>query len=287
MAPEELTLENLSQINPLQIAAPITTMTAGNMLLVARDVMRSITLSQSTAFNRFYSRLLNEMMLKRFDLHDYHKLFTLDEEAVKRILARNPALKAEQFYTARPNRPYLICGATHIYPPGPEQVLRQFELSPLYAGMPQLFPKAGHEGTDLGGAYIETFAFDSEAPLERSSSDVVTVPMPEPLFLLSDMIGSTSAAPGVMLDHYQDPSLMPEFKMWPFTSLESSSLYSIVDGDALENLGIVPLLRRQYPIILSFVNVFFPLGSNTPLMVGGLIMSQKKQGRCCWGLGIE
>ncbi|MGB0388775.1 MAG: hypothetical protein ACPGWR_28480 [Ardenticatenaceae bacterium] len=272
LEPEEITIENLSQINPHMITAPITTMTDSNLLSVTRDIMRGIILSDTAAFNRFFSRMLNDTLLKPFQLDDHHKFFTLDDEAVRDIISRNPSLKPEHFYTARPNRPYLICGSTHVYPPGPDQVLRPFEFTPLYSGMAEFFQDAGHEGVHLGGGYIESFAFDSLAPVNLHSRGFVTVPTPEPIFLLSDMIGSTSSAVGVMLAHYQEPELMPEFKLWPLAEGDKQTAhnYSIVDGAGIEHHGIIPLLRRQYPVILAFVNTLTPLGTNSNDTVQGI-----------------
>jgi len=268
--PDKITINGLSKINPHLIAAPLSKMTDHNMLHIARQVMRSISFSETAAFNRFYSRLLNEMLLKPFQLDNHHTFFTLDDKAVNSIIKRNPTLKPTHFYTARPNRPYLICGSTQVYPLGNDQILRSFEFTSLYSGMPQLYPAAGDNGADLGGGYIENFAFDSLAPIKVHSTDLLRVPTPEPIFLLSDMIGSTSAGPGIMLDYYKEPDLMAEFNLWPLKSKQAAFNYSIVDGASLEHNGIVPLLRRQYPIILAFVNALTPLGTNAPDMINGV-----------------
>jgi hypothetical protein len=270
--PEKIIVKDLGELNPLMLTAPFSSMTDHKMLHVAREVIRSISFSETAAFNRFYSRILNEMLLKPFQLDNHHRFFTLDNQAVSDILKRNPTLKPNHFYTARPNRPYLICGSTQIYPLGDDQILRAFEFTSLYSGMPKLYPSAGNNGADLGGGYIENLAFDSLAPLEVQSNGLVTVPTPEPIFLLSDMIGSTSAGPGIMLDHYQEPDLMAEFNLWPLKnhSNQSTFNYSIVDGASLEHNGIVPLLYRQYPIILVFVNTMTPLGTQAPDTINGI-----------------
>ena len=53
LEPEEITLDNLATIDPHTIAAPITAMSDQEMLRHSRDVLRSITLSDTGAFNRF------------------------------------------------------------------------------------------------------------------------------------------------------------------------------------------------------------------------------------------
>jgi hypothetical protein len=98
------------------------------------------------------------------------------------------------------------------------------------------------------------------------------VSTPSPGFLLSDVMGSSGAAPGAILDSIGLPSLFPAFNYWPADDLgkEPSALYSITDGGNLENTGIVPLLRRQYPFIIAFFNSTFPIGSDDPSNVQGI-----------------
>lgn len=270
--PEEITVENLAYIDPHTIAAPMTAMTGNNLLFEARHILRTITFSDTASFNRFYSRLLNEAMLKPFALDHPHKSFTLNEQSQQQISRHNPSLTADDFYLMRDNRPYLVCGATQFYPTGPDNVMRLFEYTPLYCGMARFFAGEGHQASDLGGGYIESFAFDSVAPLQIESSGLVTLTTPEPLFLLSDMLGSSSAAPGMMLNHYNIPELMPKFNLWSLVGQEKQDAfnYSIVDGANLENLGLIPLLRRHYPTILAFVNSGSPLGEDNSVSINGI-----------------
>lgn len=82
-------------------------------------------------------------------------------------------------------------------------------------------------------------------------------------FCLSDVIGSSGAAPGSVLYEIGCPSLFPEFDYWPprTAGAGSTACYSFVDGGDLENTGIVPLLRRQYPVIIACVNTSTAMGS--------------------------
>lgn len=270
--PEEITIQNLAYIDPHTIAAPITAMTDNNLLFKARHILRTITFSETASFSRFYSRLLNEAILKPFGLDHPHKSFTLNQQSQQQISMRNSSLTPDDFYLMRDNRPYLVCGATQFYPIGADNVMRLTEYTPLYSGIPQFFAGEGHEASDLGGGYIESFAFDSVAPLQIDSSGLVTLITPEPLFLLSDMLGSSSAAPGMMLNHYNIPELMPKFNLWSLVGQDKQDAfnYSIVDGANLENLGLIPLLRRHYPIILAFVNSGSPLGQDSSITINGI-----------------
>ena len=172
----------------------------------------------------------------------------------------------------RPNRPFLIAGTTQLYPIGENQRLRHFEFSPLYVGSPQLFPAAGPDGVDIGGGYVETFAFDTATPSPPDAEQYVTVPTSAPIFLLSDLIGSSGAAPGIILGEFDKPEWFSTFSHWPSLNIgqQPATTYSFVDGGSLENLGIVPLLRRQYPIILLFVNTPCPIGTENEFTVDGI-----------------
>lgn len=270
--PERIQLADLAEIDPRCLAAPLTQATNGRIAEILSLLLIGHELARDPPLNRLYARLLNALLLRPFGLDSTGTFFSLDPVAVAEILARNPALAAEKFYTARPNRPYFIAGATQIYPLGKDQILRHFEFTPLYAGTPQLFRGAGPGGLDIGGGYVQSLAFGSSTPSPPDVDGYVTVPTPEPLFTLSDIMGSSGAAPGVLLDYFHRPEWFPEFSHWPAVNVgrERATSYSFVDGGNLENTGIVPLLRRQYPIILAFVNSAAPLGSASGGCVDGV-----------------
>jgi len=125
---------------------------------------------------------------------------------------------------------------------------------------------------DIGGGYVETFAFDSGTPSPPDAEQYVTVSTPAPIFLLSDLIGSSGAALGLIFGGFNKPEWFAKFSHWPSLNIgpQPATTYSFVDGAALENLGIVPLLRRQYPIILLFVNSQCPIGAENDFTVDGI-----------------
>ena len=270
--PDQITPQHLARIEPHMIASPLVNARDEKILRVAREIMRSISFSDSAAFNRFYSRLLGEILLKPFELDHHHRFFTLNDDSLKDILQRNPGLLPSHFYTSRKGRPFFIASGTQVYPLGKNQKMRSFEFTSLYAGMPQFFSEAGAENTDLGGGYIENIAFDSHKPAHTEAENLVRIPTSAPFFLLSDVIGSSSAGPGIALDYYNEPDLMAEFKLLPLQNQRPQSIheYSIVDGASLEHHAILPLLHRQYPIILVFSNGLTPLGTEASNMIDGI-----------------
>jgi hypothetical protein len=130
-------------------------------------------------------------------------------------------------------------------------------------GTPQLFTGAGCGGADFGGGFLQSFGFDSPAPTSPPQQGVAEVTTPAFQFLLSDAIGSSSAAIAAYLDDYGLDAVFPEFSYWPLVNIgqEQTCIYSFGDGGILENTGIVSLLRRQYRVIFAFINSPYPVGS--------------------------
>jgi hypothetical protein len=178
--PAAITLDRLATFDPHYIAAPFTRFSTESLGAIKTAMMVAIGQQPNPFFNRLYARTLNEFLLTPFGLADPHKLLTLDQLAVARIIANNPALHPENFYTMRPDRPYFIAGAAQAYPLGADQRLRAVEMTPLYTGLPQYFPGEGPTGGILAAGmllrrhYPIIVAFiNSERPLGAVSAFTV------------------------------------------------------------------------------------------------------------------
>lgn len=258
VAPEKLTMKDIDILDQYFIGAPMPKADndALGIAVVALETMIKANLMPQ---NRLWSRIINMLYASEFNLDNLFKSFSLDEGGV---------LNA---YPQRTDRPYFIANATQVYPLCAQNVGRHFEYTPLYSGTSQLFKKAGPQGQDFGGGYIDSSAFDSKTPL--TSGNPTRVVTPDPLFLLSDVMGSSSAAPERFLDKLDIKNVgFPIFNYWPpaHPKKQSSYAYSFADGGNLEDTGIVPLLRRQYPYIIAFVNAELPIGSNSDEAVDGI-----------------
>lgn len=276
-APGALTLANLAELHPHYIAAPLADFSTERVTSVKTELMVAVARANTRPFNRVYARILNEFLLKPFGLADTQRFFTLDAATVARIIANNPGLTQANFYTTRPNRPYFITSVTQAYPLGAQQAGRSFEITPLYTGAPQRFVGEGPNGVDIGGGYVESFAFDSVTvqlqATDGSREPLVTVATPNPPFLLADLLGSTSSAPAALLTYVGEPEWFPRFHHWALPSAQNGDaaaatqapLYSFADGAVVDAIGIVPLLRRHYPVILAFVNTQEPIDSTSLL----------------------
>lgn len=256
--PGDLTLASIAAVPHSSIAFGLT---QANNLRIADSIAGSI--ARGVPSNRLYARILNAIYCDPFAIDDVNRFFSLDAESVAALIANNPGLTDDDFYVVRDNRPYLVAGATQIYPTDKQLVMRHFEYSPLYDGTEQLFPNGTPNGP-FGGGFVQNFAMDSSAPQKPDAQQLVTVSAPLHRFTISDMMGSSGAAPGSILDNLGLPSLFAEFHYWPPQSAgatpdPTTQKLSIVDGGDLENTGIVAMLRRQYPVIVCCVNTSTPM----------------------------
>ena len=258
IAPAKLTRNDVDLIGVGNLGAPLLRLT-NEAIISDEGYYQFKVLEGDLPENRVYSRIIGDRLLAPWGLDDPSVFFSLDGI---------PGLAS---YTVRPNRPYFIANATQIYPDDETGILRHIEYSPLYCGTSQLFTTDLPFGLPFGGGYVSSFGFDSITPL--SPSNPTTVQTPDPIFTLSDIMGSSGAAPGGYLDQIGLPDVgLPEFNYWPPANMGQihSYQYSMVDGGLLEDTGIVALLRRQYPFIIAFVNAELPIGSTSDQAVDGI-----------------
>ena len=262
--PGDITLDNAAMIAETSLAYGLTRI---NNFQIAKSLTENI--ASGVPGNRLWARLINDELLQNLGITDTSRFFSLDANSVAAIVQNNtPGVTPASFYTQRSNRPYFIACATQVYPVSEQLIMRQFEYSPLYVGTPQFFPSGGSPKGAFGGGSVQAFAFDSSNPQTPDTQGLVTVDAPLHRFLISDVMGSSGAAPGSVLDAHGFPSLFAEFHYWDPRSAGATpdptvQKMSIVDGGDLENTGIVALLRRQYPVIIVCVNTSVPMGSST------------------------
>lgn len=211
-----------------------------------------------------YAASLGDIFLRPFGLGDRSKFFSFDHQALDVTLRANEGkLTASDFLLPQPGRPYLIVGTTLIGKAHPARRDNYFpvELTPLYSGMINRVPDPKVPSRWFGGGFVESYAFDSRLPLPQSQHDVKTVDIGLPLhrFALSDVIAASGAAPQSFLtSHFIDMIGFPEFRQWPIDASSGQRETDFGDGGHLENLGIMPLLGRQAPNILAFMNTSEP-----------------------------
>ena len=257
--PKELTLSDFEQAANGSLAHAISdTVIADDFLWEALKLGGDET----------FARAIGRLFLRPFDLDDTERFFTFHSGARDAVLAGNQPthderyyLKKEDFYTVRNGRPYLVVGGTilRLGNTGYSRHKMQCEYTPLYTGVRQLFPTAGRRGAPIGGGYVESFAYDSENPKERWDGRRwrVKVGSKRDGFTLSDVIGSSGAAPAEWLERKGLDDLgFPEFRHWPIHRVGEidDEEYGHGDGGHLENLGVMPLLARGVTNMIVFVN---------------------------------
>ncbi|HEX6098821.1 MAG TPA: hypothetical protein VF432_21075 [Thermoanaerobaculia bacterium] len=267
-SPGDITLDNAAMIAETSLAYGLTRI---NDFAIGKSMAEEIM--AGVPGNRLWARLINNLLLDHLGINDVNRFFSLDADSVAAIVQNNPGLTPASFYTLRANRPYFIANATQVYPVDEQLQMRQFEYSPLTVGTPQFFPTGGSPKGAFGGGYVETFAFESSNPRQPDAQGLVTVDAPLHRFTISDVMGSSGAAPGSVLDAHGFPSLFAEFHYWDPRSAgavpdPTVQKMSIVDGGDLENTGIVALLRRQYPVIVVCSNTSVPMNSTTGTFEG-------------------
>lgn len=283
-SPGKLNLAALGRISPVSLGAAAT------------DSFMSALISQSLYVptkrilpNEVWIRAVGQTFFERFGLYNMGDpgYMSLDDKTVAEIRSRNPALAGRKFYTVRTKdgkRPYLVVNSTLLWPGAGDSNLVHFEYSPVYAGSKQRLTvysppgdTSGQKAT-VGGGFLETFAFGSQAPRDwppsqdcgryAGSDGCVVVGQPREPFSLTFASGTSSAAfaatnasiagGNFLLRQYlsQGP---PIAQYWPVPSTEGDrdpghGVYTFGDGGSLDNYGLIPMLLRGVENIVVFIN---------------------------------
>ena len=256
----------------------------GNPFAMGTAIHNASTIDEILALGRgdeAYSDIVGSIFLDPFGLHDNEKFFTFHQGALEEIIAGNPTLGRDDFYTVeREDRPYLIVTGTMLAEQLSEDPQDYFpiEMTPLYSGIRGrfLFEKDG-ETVLVGGGYVESFGYDSYEPQGERVNGRWHVRLSGLLgrgdkpvgdrykFTLSDVIGTSSAAPLVTLSRHSVPNIaFPEFRHWPVDQesitrsdervRRKADEFQHGDGGDLDNLALMPLLVRKTENILAFIN---------------------------------
>ncbi|MFN2221013.1 MAG: hypothetical protein ACK2UH_00550 [Candidatus Promineifilaceae bacterium] len=261
--PQDMTAADLAEPPKRSFASAIS-----HSSLADDFILNAITL----AGDETYSRAIGDNFLRPFGLDASDRFFSLDQRALQSILAHNPEMSDDDFYLMRPDHPYLIINAIILRPKGhaplPDKI--PLETTPLYMGVRAVHPGAGEGGRDLGGGYVEPFAFDSRAPQsgpDQSGRVTVRLGAARHRYTLADAIGTSGAAPAEgLVDDGLDFLGFPEYRYWspPLSGREREIEYEFGDGGNLENLCLMPLLARKVQRIIVFANTREPLRGPGP-----------------------
>jgi len=221
--------------------------------------------------NELWVTAVGELIFKPFELFDprNQKYFSLSDDWInKKITPYNSTLTPEQFYVPREGRPYLIVNF-NIIPQFGEPQLLPMESTPTSAGILEDFTGQGKEGNDIGGGFIDPFAFGSEMHIPIEGQERVKTDAPFLRFSVHTMAGLSSAAFAEELETNSSfPSfikgIIPRKQYWPVVDLDAPAIdYHFADGGNLEDTGVAALLRRKLDSMIVFVNSSTPLEMDT------------------------
>ena len=300
--PAEITLQNLENIPKKSYLYRVT--------------QAGVLLRGLPAYSKFgdegFSHVLGRMFLNSYESAFQYKAMGYSEQSVAGVIARNgDKLKTSDFVTVVKDRPFLIANGTlHNWKngvrnrQGMEQIGKpgaafHIEMTPLYTGVKIHHPGKGRNGLDIGGGYIESFAYDSS--LLRLTHDeggaIAEVKLAEEngvsgFFSVADMMAISGAAPSQVDERLQKMrgywwiklaslfslttwmisllsrllKMLPEMNHWSIGSALSGSgnsrntaEYNMGDGGPLDDIALIPLLGRGVKKIIAFVNSPYPL----------------------------
>lgn len=283
LGPGRLRLASLRQISPLALGSAATESFMSRLIEQAMGVPLG-----RIPPNDVWLHAVGATFFDRFGLYDRRRpaYISYDQAAVDDIVARNPELSGARFAVVRnrtgdAKRPYLVINSTLLWPPTGTANFVHFEYSPLYAGSKRRLtvydPVDDPNGraATVGGGFLETFAYGSEAPRDwppaSGYADVRPRDKPYSLAYASGTSSAAFAATGASLgggypfvDQYlqQGP---PMERYWPVTAFDGSAapqdeMHAFGDGGSLDNLGVIALLLRGVRRLVVFINTERRLG---------------------------
>lgn len=234
------------------------------------DEMLDIIKPANGSADEAWSRAVGYYYLKDFDLFEAqrinssHSFFTWSAKTKSDALEANKFLDDLDFFTVEKSRPYPIAIGTILAQPAGAQVLQngvnssptlrgvaQLEMTPIYTGI-----TTSHSG--LGGGVIESFGIDRAFKKYENGTYLKAKAgqAKHKRFTIGDMMGISGSALGLIdLSVSYTPGVginifTPNIKHWSFASPTNAPNLNAIDGGYLENLGIMPLLRRGVKKIL-------------------------------------
>jgi hypothetical protein len=206
---------------------------------------RSFSSSLRGKGNEIYSDIVGKELLKPFGVYNRAAAFGWKTRAGE---LETTVVDAKERHI-----PYLLMGGiVKCNCSGTKQRL-PFEMSPLYTGV---LPGVDSCADCPQSGYLQTYTIDNRpAPANQCSQGMQSyrIEKKKDLFTLSDALGITSSAPGVLVG-----KMMP-FQTATLKTEEGWDNFTVRDGGGLDNLGLLPLLVRGVPNITVFVNSMRPI----------------------------
>lgn len=239
------------------------------------DLVKSI--SNAYIFNKYvkyaeqfkgdeiYANILSEIYLAPIGLGQ-NKYVGYNSITIDSLINRNlnkKHLTKEDFYTYKNDKPYLIVNGTVI-----GKLFRSWRLPSMHLEMTPLYTGVTYYNEfykrKIGGGYIETFAIDNKF-IRKEDINHLIFKKRKNKFSLGDMMAITGNAPGTWANRLRIGSFwgLPEIRFIsiPETLKQKNGSkkiknkeFPVADGGNMENLGLIPLLKRNVKKIVVFLN---------------------------------
>ena len=215
--------------------------------------------------DEIYANILREIYLDPINLGE-NRYVGYHRNSVDTIINKNDNIKHlehKDFYTYKNNVPFLIVNGTVV-----GKQLRSWKLPSMHLEMTPLYTGVSYYNElykrKIGGGYLETFATDNNF-IRKQNNNHLVFKKKKNKFSLGDMMAITGNAPGTWANRIRLGSILglPEIR---FISIPEtlglkndskkikSREFPVADGGNLENLGLIPLLKRNVKNIIVFIN---------------------------------
>lgn len=278
--PEKLTIENVTEIDEYTFLYQIT-----QAYIFAETFFKRVFQGEK---DESFSLAIANIFLRPLKIGYTNKLFTLNDASFNRLKENNPNIEVSDFELVTKGRPFHIANGTlhnWKFSRKGQNRLYHVEMTPLYAGIKTFHPKKGDSNQDIGGGYVDPFAFDSifVKKVQNRLSELIEITYAadstarEKEFTLADVMGisgSAASSGDVSVDdntgHF--PSFiykgiayltdsLPEIHHFSPNAIEDENIesleYNTGDGGPVDDIALMPLLARGIPKILCFCNVQF------------------------------
>ena len=271
--PDEITLEKLTELDDYCLGITATHDLEKRILKLLERSLFDCKLPA----DQVWIDAITHIYLKRFGLGDRSMYFSLSEKTVAEIQSHNKiALGDAKFHVVRTkdgHRPFLVINSCLVGPskksPFDPLQLSVFQYTPLYVGTPMaqrvhyesIYDSS--ENVEVGGGFVEPFAFGCKAPAGPPVEGRVELPLPAAPFSLGDATGTSSSAYSGVDDNFLGP-LSPHEPYWPVSTTgdQETTEFNFGDGGNLENYGLISLLQRKVKRIVVFINTSTKLDLN-------------------------
>jgi hypothetical protein len=207
-----------------------------------------------------YVRAVGDIFLKPFGINGTTCYYSTDANAVSNIIKRNPQLKASDFITLKDNRPFPIMNTSLM---SQNDALGASNYScnctPLYVGVKAFHQGVGINGQNIGGAFVEPFAFNTPAAnyVDQAKGTAVVTSGIEKFSLCYPVGTSGEALEQLVMEKDPLPGLIfPSYSYWNPTDETSGpevNTYDFGDGGITEDTGVASLLARGVENIVVFL----------------------------------